>query len=141
MNVNGVHNGIVLDHIKAGTAMTIYNLLQLDKLNCCVAIIQNVESRKYGKKDIIKIDTELELDLDMLGYIDSNITVNIVKNDERVKKLHLQLPETLTNVIQCKNPRCITSVEQEIKHMFKLVNVDKKAYRCIYCDAIYNSKK
>ena len=141
MNVNGVHNGIVLDHIKAGTAMTIYNLLQLDKLNCCVAIIQNVESKKYGKKDIIKIDTELELDLDMLGYIDSNITVNIVKNDERVKKLHLQLPETLTNVIQCKNPRCITSVEQEIKHMFKLVNVDKKAYRCIYCDAIYNSKK
>ncbi len=141
MNVNGVHNGIVLDHIKAGTAMTIYNLLQLDKLNCCVAIIQNVDSKKYGKKDIIKIDTELELDLDMLGYIDSNITVNIVKNDERVKKLHLQLPETLTNVIQCKNPRCITSVEQEIKHMFKLVNVDKKAYRCIYCDAIYNSKK
>ena len=141
MNVNGVHNGIVLDHIKAGTAMTIYNLLQLDKLNCCVAIIQNVESQKYGKKDIIKIDTELELDLDMLGYIDSNITVNIVKNDERVKKLHLQLPETLTNVIQCKNPRCITSVEQEIKHMFKLVNVDKKAYRCVYCDAIYNSKK
>ena len=141
MNVNGVHNGIVLDHIKAGTAMTIYNLLQLDKLNCCVAIIQNVDSKKYGKKDIIKIDTELELDLDMLGYIDSNITVNIVKNDERVKKLHLQLPETLTNVIHCKNPRCITSVEQEIKHMFKLVNVDKKAYRCIYCDAIYNSKK
>lgn len=141
MNVNGVHNGIVLDHIKAGTAMTIYNLLQLDKLNCCVAIIQNVDSKKYGKKDIIKIDTELELDLDMLGYIDSNITVNIVKNDERVKKLHLQLPETLTNVIQCKNPRCITSVEQEIKHMFKLVNRDKKAYRCIYCDAIYNAKK
>lgn len=141
MNVNGVHNGIVLDHIKAGTAMTIYNLLQLDKLNCCVAIIQNVDSKKYGKKDIIKIDTQLQLDLDMLGYIDSNITVNIVKNDERVKKLHLQLPETLTNVIQCKNPRCITSVEQEIKHMFKLVNVDKKAYRCIYCDAIYNSKK
>ena len=141
MNVNGVHNGIVLDHIKAGTAMTIYNLLQLDKLNCCVAIIQNVESKKYGKKDIIKIDTELELDLDMLGFIDSNITVNIVKNDERVKKLHLQTPETLTNVVQCKNPRCITSVEQEIKHIFKLVNKDKKAYRCIYCDAIYNGKK
>lgn len=141
MNVNGVHNGIVLDHIKAGTAMTIYNLLQLDKLNCCVAIIQNVDSKKYGRKDIIKIDTELDLDLDMLGYIDSNITVNIVRNDERVKKIKLSLPETLTNVIQCKNPRCITSVEQEIKHMFKLVNVDKKAYRCIYCDAIYNSKK
>ena len=141
MNVNGVHNGIVLDHIKAGTAMTIYNLLQLDKLNCCVAIIQNVDSKKYGRKDIIKIDTELDLDLDMLGYIDSNITVNIIRNDERVKKIKLSLPETLTNVIQCKNPRCITSVEQEIKHMFKLVNKDKKAYRCIYCDAIYSTKK
>ena len=141
MNINGVHNGIVLDHIKAGKAMEIYNLLQLDKLDCCVAIIQRVDSTKYGKKDIIKIDTELELDLDMLGFIDSNITVNIVKNDERVKKLHLQTPETLTNVVQCKNPRCITSVEQEIKHIFKLVNKDKKAYRCIYCDAIYNGKK
>lgn len=141
MNINGVHNGIVLDHIKAGTAMTIYNLLQLDKLNCCVAIIQNVDSQKYGKKDIIKIDTELELDLDMLGFIDSNITVNIVRDDKRVKKIKLSLPKTLKNVIQCKNPRCITSVEQEIKHIFKLVDVDKKAYRCIYCDAIYNSKK
>lgn len=140
MNINGVNNGIVLDHIKAGEALNIYKLLQLDKLNCCVAIIQNVNSTKYGKKDIIKIDTELEVDLDTLGYIDSNITVNVVKDNKLVKKLHLSLPETLTNIIQCKNPRCITSVEQEIKHMFKLVNKDNKAYRCVYCDAIYTNK-
>ena len=135
MNINGVHNGIVLDHIKAGKAMEIYKLLQLDKLNCSVAIIQNVESTKYGKKDIIKIDENISLDFDMLGYVDPNITVNTVQNDKLVKKIHLSLPETLTNVIQCKNPRCITSVEQEIKHVFKLVNKDKRTYRCIYCDA------
>ncbi|MGN1343218.1 MAG: aspartate carbamoyltransferase regulatory subunit [Traorella sp.] len=135
MNINGVHNGIVLDHIKAGEAMRIYELLQLDKLDCCVAIIQRVDSTKYGKKDIIKIDENIELDFDMLGYIDPNITVNTVKDDCLVKKEHLALPETITNVIKCKNPRCITSVEQEIKHIFKLVNKDKKTYRCVYCDA------
>ena len=134
MNINGVHNGIVLDHIKAGKAMEIYQLLQLEKLNCCVAIIQNVDSEKYGKKDIIKIDENIELDFDMLGYVDPNITVNTVKEDQLVKKVHLALPETLTNVIHCKNPRCITSVEQEIKHIFKLVNNDSRTYRCIYCD-------
>ena len=137
MNVDGVKNGIVLDHIKAGESMNVYKLLQLDKLDCCVAIIQNVKSEKYGKKDIIKIDTELEVDLDALGYIDSNITVNAVKDGELSKKLHLELPETLTSVIQCKNPRCITSVEQEIVHKFKLVNKAKKTYRCVYCDAEY----
>ena len=137
MNVDGVKNGIVLDHIKAGESMNVYKLLQLDKLDCCVAIIQNVKSEKYGKKDIIKIDTELEVDLDALGYIDSNITVNVVENGELARKLHLELPETLTSVIHCKNPRCITSVEQEIVHKFKLVNKDKKTYRCVYCDAEY----
>ena len=137
MNVDGVKNGIVLDHIKAGESMNVYKLLQLDKLDCCVAIIQNVKSEKYGKKDIIKIDTELEVDLDALGYIDSNITVNVVENGELARKLHLELPETLTSVIRCKNPRCITSVEQEIVHKFKLVNKDKKTYRCVYCDAEY----
>lgn len=137
MNVDGVKNGIVLDHIKAGESMNIYKLLQLDKLDCCVAIIQNVKSAKHGKKDIIKIDTELDVDLDALGYIDSNITVNVVENGELAKKLHLELPETLTSVIQCKNPRCITSVEQEIVHKFKLVNKAKKTYRCVYCDAEY----
>lgn len=137
MNVDGVKNGIVLDHIKAGESMKVYKLLQLDKLDCCVAMIQNVKSGKYGKKDIIKIDTELEIDLEALGYIDSNITVNVVKNGELSEKLHLELPETLTHIVQCKNPRCITSVEQEIVHKFKLVNKEKKTYRCIYCDAEY----
>ena len=136
MNINGVHNGIVLDHIKAGKAMEIYNLLQLDKLDCCVAIIQRVDSTKYGKKDIIKIDENIVLDFDLLGFIDPNITVNIVKDNQLVKKEHLALPEEITNVIRCKNPRCITSVEQEIKHVFKLVNKDKKTYRCIYCDTV-----
>ncbi len=134
MNINGVHNGIVLDHIKAGKAMEIYKLLQLDKLDCCVAIIQRVDSTKYGKKDIIKIDENITLDFDLLGYIDPNITVNTVQGDKLVKKEHLALPKEITNVIHCKNPRCITSVEQEIKHVFKLVNKDKKSYRCIYCD-------
>ena len=137
MKVDGVKNGIVLDHIKAGESMKIYKLLELDKLDCCVAMIQNVKSAKYGKKDIIKIDTELDVDLEALGFIDSNITVNVVENGSLVKKLHAELPETLVNVVQCKNPRCITSVEQEIKHIFKLVNREKQTYRCVYCDAEY----
>lgn len=137
MNVDGVKNGIVLDHIKAGESMKIYKLLELDKLDCCVAMIQNVKSAKYGTKDMIKIDTELHIDLKALGFIDNNITVNVVKDGELVKKLHAELPETLVNVVQCKNPRCITSVEQEIKHIFKLVNREKQTYRCAYCDAEY----
>ncbi len=135
MNIDGVNNGIVLDHIKAGKGIQIYELLGLGKLDSCVAIIQNATSTKYGKKDIIKIDEKIELDLDVLGYIDNNITVNIVKDRELLKKVHLELPETLTNVIKCKNPRCITSVEQEVVHSFKLVDKGRKAYRCIYCDA------
>ena len=140
MNVDGVKNGIVLDHIKAGESMDIYRLLQLDKLDCSIAILQNVISKKCGRKDIIKIDTELEVDLDALGFIDNNITVNIVKEGQLVKKLHLALPETLERVIECNNPRCITSVEQEIVHKFKLVNKEKKVYRCVYCDSEYNRK-
>ena len=127
--------GIVLDHIKAGKSMQIYELLKLEKLNNCVAVIQNADSSKYGKKDIIKIDQLIDLDLDVLGYIDSNITVNIVKDGKLYEKKRLELPETLTNVIKCKNPRCITSIEQEIVQKFKLVNKDKKVYRCAYCDA------
>lgn len=134
MNIDGVTTGIVLDHIKAGKSMQIYKYLGLDKLECSVAIIQNVRSSKYGKKDIIKIDDEIELDFDMLGYIDSNITVNRVKDGNLLEKEHLELPETITNVIQCKNPRCITSIEQEIDHVFKLVDKEKKIYRCAYCD-------
>jgi len=135
MNIDGVNTGVVLDHIKAGKSMQIYKLLGLGKLDCCVAIIQNADSEKYGKKDIIKVDGNISLDFDILGYIDSNITVNIVKNSELEKKVHLDLPERLSDVIKCKNPRCITSIEQEIPHKFKLVDRKKKVYRCIYCDA------
>ncbi len=141
MNIDGVTTGIVLDHIKAGKAMQIYNYLHLDKLNCSVAVLQNVKSSKYGKKDIIKIDALIELDYEMLGYIDSNITVNHVKDGQLLKKEHLDLPETLTDVIQCKNPRCITSIEQEIEHVFKLVDKEKKTYRCAYCDVEHKEYK
>lgn len=141
MNIDGVTTGIVLDHIKAGKAMQIYNYLHLDKLDCSVAVLQNVKSSKYGKKDIIKIDALIELDYEMLGYIDSNITVNHVKDSQLLKKEHLDLPETLTDIIQCKNPRCITSVEQEIEHVFKLVDREKKTYRCAYCDVEHKEYK
>lgn len=141
MNIDGVTTGIVLDHIKAGKSMQIYNYLGLDKLDCSVAVVQNVRSSKYGKKDIIKIDDEIELDFEMLGYIDSNITINRVKDGKLLKKEHLELPETLTNVIKCKNPRCITSVEQEITHIFKLADREKKIYRCAYCDVEHKEYK
>ncbi len=140
MNIDGVKTGIVLDHIKAGKSMQIYELLGLDKINNCVAIIQNADSGKYGKKDIIKIDQIIDLDYDVLGYIDSNITVNIVKDGKLERKHHMELPQTLKNVVKCKNPRCITSVEQEIVHTFKLVDKENKVYRCIYCDAEHKVK-
>ena len=140
MNIDGVKTGIVLDHIKAGKSMQIYELLGLDKINNCVAIIQNADSAKYGKKDIIKIDQIIDLDYDVLGYIDSNITVNIVKDGKLERKHHMELPQTLKNVVKCKNPRCITSVEQEIVHTFKLVDKENKVYRCIYCDAEHRVK-
>ena len=141
MNIDGVKTGIVLDHIKAGKSMDIYKFLKLDKIDNTVAIIKNADSEKYGKKDIIKIDQLIELDFDVLGYIDSNITVNIVKDGKLFEKKHLELPETLTNIVKCKNPRCITSIEQEIVHTFKLVDREKKVYRCAYCDAEYKEKK
>ena len=140
MNIDVVKTGIVLDHIKAGKSMQIYELLGLDKINNCVAIIQNADSAKYGKKDIIKIDQIIDLDFDVLGYIDSNITVNIVKDGKLERKHHMELPQTLKNVVKCKNPRCITSVEQEIVHTFKLVDKENKVYRCIYCDAEHKVK-
>ena len=138
MNIDGVNTGVVLDHIQAGKSMQIYDLMGLDKLKCCVAIIQNADSTKYGQKDIIKADGEVDLDYTIRGYVDPNITVNIVKDGALQQKVHLDLPESLTNVIKCKNPRCISSVEQEIPHKFKLVNKDRKVYRCIYCDAEYS---
>ena len=134
MNVDGVRNGIVLDHIAAGKSMEIYRLLNLDRLSCSVAVLQNVPSKKYGTKDIIKIDEMIDVNLDIIGYIDPNITVNIVRNNELVSKKHLSLPEKLDNVIFCKNPRCITSVEQEIVHSFWLADPEKRIYRCVYCD-------
>jgi len=140
MNIDGVKNGIVLDHIQAGKSMMIYELLHLNKVDSCIAIVQNAASAKYGKKDIIKIDELIDLDYDMLGYVDCNITVNIVKDGKLDKKLHLDLPETLIDVVKCKNPRCITSVEQEIQHSFKLVDRDRKIYRCEYCDAEHRVK-
>ena len=134
MNVDGVRNGIVLDHIAAGKSMEIYTLLNLDQMSCSVAVLQNVPSRKYGAKDIIKIDEMIDVNLDIIGYTDPNITVNIVRNNELVSKKHLSLPEKLDNVIFCKNPRCITSTEQEITHSFKLADAEKRIYRCVYCD-------
>lgn len=135
MNVDGVRNGIVLDHIAAGKSMEIYRLLNLDRLSCSVAVLQNVQSKKYGIKDMIKIDEMIDINLDIIGYIDPNITINIVKDNELVSKKHLSLPEKLDNVIFCKNPRCITSVEQEIVHSFRLADTEKRIYRCVYCDA------
>ena len=135
MNVDGVNNGIVLDHIHAGKSMEIYRILRLDKLTCSVAVIQNVASEKYGKKDIIKIDENIDINLDVLGYIDPNITVNRVIDGKLSEKEHLELPEVVTDIIKCKNPRCITSVEQEIVHKFRLADREKRIYRGIYCDA------
>ena len=137
MDISGVNTGVVLDHIAEGKGWEIYNLLGLDKVDCTVAIIQRVDSTKYGKKDIIKVDGDVNLDLDILGYFDTKMTVNIVKDRELVEKVKLKLPEKLTGVIKCKNPRCITSTEQEIVHQFRLSDPAKKEYRCIYCDVVY----
>ena len=135
MKVTAVNNGVVIDHITAGKCMKLYQFLDLDHVDATIALIKNAPSQKMGKKDIIKIDTELELDLDALGYIDPNVTINIVCRVVLEKKKHPQLPERLTNIIQCKNPRCITSVEQEIPHIFKLTDREKGEYRCIYCES------
>jgi len=135
MNIDSIKNGIVIDHIESGESMEIYNFLNLEDLDCSIAIIKNVVSKKMGKKDIIKIDADLDFDIDVLGYISPNITVNIIKNSEIVKKCNLELPDKVVNVIRCKNPRCITSVEQEIKHIFKLTDKENRVYRCIYCES------
>ena len=135
MIVGQIKDGIVLDHITAGNSMNIYNVLHLDKLDCTVALIKNAESPKMGKKDIIKIGTLLDLDLDVLGYLDPGITVNIVRDGKVAERRKLELPQRVVGVIKCKNPRCITSVEREIVHEFKLTDREKKVYRCIYCEA------
>lgn len=137
LNISGLNSGVVIDHIKAGGAMAVYNYLKLDRLDCQVAIIKNASSNKSGKKDIIKIEEHTDIDLDMLGVLDPNITVNIIKNGEIVEKRHLTLPTTVTNVIKCHNPRCITSIEQELPHRFKLTDPSKGLYRCVYCEQKY----
>ena len=134
MNIEPIQNGVVIDHIEAGRAMQLYKLLNLGSLDASVALIKNVPSKKMGKKDIIKIDADIDLDFDVIGFVDPSATVVIIRNGELVEKKSIALPEKLTNVIFCKNPRCITSVEQEIDHIFKLSDPDKKEYRCIYCE-------
>lgn len=135
MNVDSITNGIVIDHIMSGKGMELYNLLGLDGVDCPVAIIQNVASTKMGKKDIIKIDASMDFDMDVLGYVDPDATVNIIRDGKIVEKKQLTLPEKLTDVITCKNPRCITQTEQELKHVFKLTDPQHRVYRCIYCEA------
>ena len=135
MNIDSIHNGIVIDHIAAGRGMQLYYLLQLDKLDCSVAIIKNVNSRKMGKKDIIKVDGKVDINIDAIGYVDPKATVNIIRNEKLVEKRDIVLPEKLVNVIRCKNPRCISSTEQELDQVFELKDRDKGVYRCLYCEA------
>ena len=141
MIVDAINNGIVIDHICAGRGMELYRILELDKLECPVALIKNVVSSKMGKKDIIKIDTEIDIDFAVLGYIDPNITVNVIRNGELQEKKHPELPDMIYNVVKCKNPRCITTTEQELPHVFKLADRENHVYRCIYCETKANSKK
>ena len=136
MNIDSIRNGIVIDHIQAKKGMEIYEALNLVNLDCSVAIITNARSKKMGRKDIIKIDKDIKLDLNILGYIDPNITINIIKDDKRVEKYHVEAPEIITNIIKCKNPRCITSVEQELDNIFVLTDREKKTYRCKYCETM-----
>ena len=135
MTIDSIVNGVVIDHIKAGNSTELYDFLGLEALDCQVAIIKNAPSKKMGKKDIIKIDSDFECDLDILGYIDPDITVNIIKDSKLVEKKHLELPEKITDVIKCKNPRCITTVERGIHHIFKLTDKENRVYRCLYCES------
>ena len=138
MNIDSIQNGYVIDHITAGRGMLLYELLGLDKADCSVAIIKNVTSKKLGKKDIIKIDDNIPLNLEIIGYVDQGVTVNFIKDGALLEKRGIEMPETLTNVIKCKNPRCITTTEQEIKHIFKLTDRENGVYRCIYCETKAN---
>ena len=140
LNIDSVEKGLVIDHIKAGKAMEIYHYLNLDKMDCSVAIIKNAKSKKYGKKDIIKVENNIDMDLQVLGFIDPNITINVIDNSVIIDKINLELPQEVENVVKCKNPRCITSIEQEIVHKFRLTDKEKKIYRCVYCDTAYEEK-
>ena len=141
LSVGKIEEGFVLDHIQAGRSMDIYKYLHLDKLDCCVAIIKNAKSSKMGKKDIMKIECPIDfMDLDILGFIDHNITVNIIKDSQIVDKKALRLPKKSTNVIRCKNPRCITSIEQELDHVFVRTDPEEEVYRCLYCEEKYHGR-
>ena len=135
MIIGQIKDGIVLDHITAGLGMTLYNFLGLDKLDCQVALIKNAESVKMGKKDIIKIDKVIDLDFDALGYVDPGVTVNILKDGKLAKRQSIEIPERIENIIKCKNPRCITTVEQGLNHIFVLSDKENRVYRCLYCDS------
>lgn len=134
LNIDSIENGIVIDHITAGKSMELYQILGLDQLDCTVAILKHVTSRKFGCKDIIKIDREMDLDWDLIGYVDPSITVNIIRDGKLVEKRTLKLPERIRGVLKCKNPRCITSVEQELPQEFVLTDREKRVYRCRYCE-------
>ena len=134
MNIDSIKNGIVIDHITAGKGMEIYKLLGLDSLDCSVALIKNVSSRKMGKKDMIKIDSDFDVDTDILGFVDPDVTVNIIKDGKTAEKKTIGLPERLTNVLTCKNPRCISATEQELPQIFKLTDRERRVYRCLYCE-------
>ena len=134
MKIDSIINGIVIDHITAGSGMRLYELLGLDNADCSVAIIKNVSSKLMGKKDIIKIDADIPVDFDVIGYVDPGATINIIRDGVLVEKRSIDMPEKLVNVIRCKNPRCITSVEQELDHVFRLTDREEKVYRCIYCE-------
>ncbi len=134
MNIDPIKNGIVIDHITAGKGAQIYSLLGLDSLDVSVALIRNVSSKRLGKKDIIKIDAEMPVNFDIIGYVDPGATVNIIRDGVTVEKKTMELPELLTDVIKCRNPRCITTTEQELKHVFRLYDAETMEYRCIYCE-------
>jgi aspartate carbamoyltransferase regulatory subunit len=134
MNIDSIQNGVVIDHITAGRGMLLYDLLGLSKLDCSIALIKNVGSKKMGKKDIIKIDADITLNFDVIGYVDPGATVNVIKDGVLVEKKSIEMPLTLTNVIKCKNPRCISGCEQELDHVFRLTDKEKGIYRCIYCE-------
>ena len=137
LNIGGLHQGVVIDHIPAGEAMKIYEYLNLGDLDCEVAIIKNASSKKMGRKDIIKIEGPITVDLDTLAVLDPNITLNIIENDVIIEKRRVRLPREVTNILKCKNPRCITSIEQELPHRFRLTNEEKRVYRCVYCEQKY----
>ena len=134
MNIDSIKNGIVIDHIQAKKGMEIYEALKLNELDCQVAIITNAKSKKMGKKDIIKVDKDIDINLDILGFIDPGSTVNIVKDNKLIKKFHVDLPEKIVNIVRCQNPRCITSIEKDLDQIFCLTDKENKVYRCKYCE-------